>query len=335
MSTKISDLTALPNPISGVNAVPISVSGTTYRVNLGDLAELNGSADVKTALAAANKAALSDAVVDGTAIDPSSIGATTPGTVTTTSLRIGTEYRLESDGSQIYAYNPNNGGYYISLVGGNGGISSARFVPVAWTSGSSTGGADLLLWRDDAAGVLAQRNGTNAQESRLYGTYTSSTNYERLSTKYDSGAGAFVIGTEKGSGGGSLRPLEIRVDGTRTAMVWNYGVQFSSGKVLGWTSSSDPTGSAVLGISLIAYGVMGLGAGSGGDFSGQLKLTYLSTAEKTVATLKSAAVAENGTHAYVTDSTLAFTGATIGSAVTGGGSNHTPVVVVNGVWVIG
>ncbi|NCC37580.1 MAG: hypothetical protein EOM24_37060 [Chloroflexia bacterium] len=35
----------------------------------------------------------------------------------------------------------------------------------------------------DAAQFFAQRNGTNPQESRLYGSYTSATNYQRLSTK--------------------------------------------------------------------------------------------------------------------------------------------------------
>jgi hypothetical protein len=37
---------------------------------------------------------------------------------------------------------------------------------------------DLALFRD-AAGTLAQRNGTNAQAYRLYNTYTNASNYER------------------------------------------------------------------------------------------------------------------------------------------------------------
>jgi hypothetical protein len=41
---------------------------------------------------------------------------------------------------------------------------------------------DTILVRDDA-GVLAQRNAANAQEFRVYGTYTSSTNYQRLTIK--------------------------------------------------------------------------------------------------------------------------------------------------------
>jgi hypothetical protein len=51
--------------------------------------------------------------------------------------------------------------------------------------GSSTSaptGADVIL-RRDAAGVLAQYNGTNSQEQRLYSTFTSSTNYQRMTIK--------------------------------------------------------------------------------------------------------------------------------------------------------
>lgn len=58
-------------------------------------------------------------------------------------------------------------------------------------------------------------------------------------------------------------------------------------------------------------------------------------ANYTVATLPAASAALNGAIAYVTDSTLAFTGANIGTAVVGGSTNHTPVRCVNSVWVIG
>ena len=50
--------------------------------------------------------------------------------------------------------------------------------------------------------MLAQRNGTNSQESRLYGTFTSSTNYQRMTVKSVrqtlsalSGASATTTGT--------------------------------------------------------------------------------------------------------------------------------------------
>jgi hypothetical protein len=45
--------------------------------------------------------------------------------------------------------------------------------------GTSPLSGDILLVRD-AAGALAQRNGTNPQTLRLYNTYTDASNYERL-----------------------------------------------------------------------------------------------------------------------------------------------------------
>lgn len=59
------------------------------------------------------------------------------------------------------------------------------------------------------------------------------------------------------------------------------------------------------------------------------------TQSRTVAQLPAAGTVGNGTRGYVSDSTLAYASANIGSAVTGGGANHTPVIVLNGAWVIG
>jgi hypothetical protein len=140
---------------------------------------------------------------------------------------------------------------------------------------------DLALARD-AANTLAQRNGTNAQASRVYNTFTSATDYERgksgwerstsdattngfisgttltvdsgtgiaagqivtgtgvtAGTRIISGSGtawvvsqsqtvgttgarvamifgapALRVGTEKGSAGGTARPMELQTDGT-------------------------------------------------------------------------------------------------------------------------
>jgi hypothetical protein len=55
----------------------------------------------------------------------------------------------------------------------------------SWTNGLSSGTVDLSLHRD-AANVLAQFNGTSAQEFRLYNTRTDASNYERLSLGWSS-----------------------------------------------------------------------------------------------------------------------------------------------------
>ena len=70
--------------------------------------------------------------------------------------------------------------------------------PLSWNQ-------DVFLVRE-AANTLAQRNGTNAQMLRLYGTYTDGSNFERLNV----GANAtdFTIGIEK-AGTGGTRTLRI------------------------------------------------------------------------------------------------------------------------------
>ena len=59
-----------------------------------------------------------------------------------------------------------------------------------------------------ASNVLSVRNSTSAQTFRVYNTYTSSTNYERLNLRGVAAAN-FEIGPENGSGGGTLRGLTI------------------------------------------------------------------------------------------------------------------------------
>jgi hypothetical protein len=70
---------------------------------------------------------------------------------------------------------------------------------------------DIVLARD-AANTLALRNGAAAQTFNVYGTYSSGTSYERLTLSAPTSANA-IIGTNKGSGGGTARGLEIQTDG--------------------------------------------------------------------------------------------------------------------------
>jgi hypothetical protein len=62
----------------------------------------------------------------------------------------------------------------------------------------------------DSSNILAQRNGINPQAFRLYNTYTSSTNFERLNLRWDTNV--VKIGTEKGSAGGTARDLVFETD---------------------------------------------------------------------------------------------------------------------------
>jgi hypothetical protein len=58
----------------------------------------------------------------------------------------------------------------------------------------------------DAAGIFAQRNGTNAQTYRLYNTYTDTSNYERLSFNWDTNV--FKIKSEA-AGTGTVRGIQL------------------------------------------------------------------------------------------------------------------------------
>jgi hypothetical protein len=73
-----------------------------------------------------------------------------------------------------------------------------------------TGSTDLILVRD-AANILAQRNGVNAQTFRVYNTFTDASNYER--GKMEWASNVLRIGTEK-AGTGTARALELQTDGT-------------------------------------------------------------------------------------------------------------------------
>ena len=64
---------------------------------------------------------------------------------------------------------------------------------------------DVVLARD-AAGTLAQRNGTNAQTFRLYNTFTDASNYERGFLRWSSNV--FEVGPEA-AGTGTARPMRI------------------------------------------------------------------------------------------------------------------------------
>jgi hypothetical protein len=83
---------------------------------------------------------------------------------------------------------------------------------LSWSSTTvATGAVDLAIARD-AANTLAQRNGTNAQTTRIYNTFTSATNFERAKLQWDTNV--LKVGTEKGADGGTARDMELQTDGT-------------------------------------------------------------------------------------------------------------------------
>jgi hypothetical protein len=63
------------------------------------------------------------------------------------------------------------------------------------------------------AGSFDQENATSAQSFHVYNTFTSATNYERGTFDWQNVANVLSIGTEKGSGGGSVRNMQFTIGG--------------------------------------------------------------------------------------------------------------------------
>jgi hypothetical protein len=130
-------------------------------------------------------------------------------------------------GASSVAWAPYGGATAFGAAGGNpaftvegalgAGIPSAALL---WWASSATSGAyslrDVVLARD-AAGILAQRNGTNAQTLRVYGTYTDASNHVRGSLSATSTA--VTLAAETAGTGADNIPLNLTAAGTGTVKV--------------------------------------------------------------------------------------------------------------------
>ena len=126
-----------------------------------------------------------------------------------------TSYGIGTDGSNLALY-------ANSVKGLNISPSVFQFrIPAtyefAWSSSTANnGGADLSFFRD-AADTLAQRRTTNAQTSRVYGTYTDASNYVRAALS--STSTAVTLAAETAGTGADDIPLNLTAAGTGTVKV--------------------------------------------------------------------------------------------------------------------
>lgn len=90
---------------------------------------------------------------------------------------------------------------------GAGGLSAVRL----GLGTNYTASTDIVLERD-GAGLLAQRNGTSAQESRTYYTYTDASNYQRANIK--NAAGAIEFAAESAGTGGADIDVKLTPKGS-------------------------------------------------------------------------------------------------------------------------
>lgn len=102
-------------------------------------------------------------------------------------------------------------------------LTSQRLIIRSDTGSITFGSADDVVFVRDAANTLAQRNGVNAQTSRIYGTYTDVSNYRRL-TKTMSAAGVAEIkpeGAGTGASGNVLHISGLPTSNPGPGILWN------------------------------------------------------------------------------------------------------------------
>lgn len=319
----------------------------------------------------ANTAVLVRRSVDGTAINPLSIGATTG----LASLHLANEAEIVAHeaGGAVQAKLYFDNGYFGWMARNaadtdwgslySGYCSVGHLVVRDANYGFGIRLQGTLISSKGTANKVCLSNGANAQTFEIYGTDTSSTVYERLSSKYDSGSGAFVIGTEKGASGGSARNLIIRRDGTdvvtftSTGLViagaghcGNDGGMFSVG--FGLSASGNPEvlfGSSqiifsdhitCLGNNTASYPALKRN-GTGIDFrladdsaDAPITVSTVKTVPVLYSALPDAATIGDGARAFITDGASAYP-ANIGGMASGVGANPTPVMTLGGAWIYG
>lgn len=160
---------------------------------------VSGAATLSSTLAVTGAASFAStvSVADGSASAPSYAFTTQPGTgiFRPASNALGVAFST----LEYARFTPNVGE----------GLTLRANLPLSWASGALGTTPDVLLYRD-AAGVLAQRSGVNAQITRVYNTYTDAANYERLNVGFSANI-AYVETSAAGTG--AARTLNVGTAG--------------------------------------------------------------------------------------------------------------------------
>lgn len=140
----------------------------------------------------------------------------------------------------VWITNNNNG-----VMVNPGSVTLGSNTLLQWTTSgvtSTTYSTPELVLAKDAANILAQRNGVNAQIFRVYNTYTDASNYERAKIAWESNI--LRIGTEN-AGTGSARAFELQTNGlTQFTIAANGIITTTNGINVGSSSNSITNASA-------------------------------------------------------------------------------------------
>jgi hypothetical protein len=102
-------------------------------------------------------------------------------------------------------------------------LTSQRVIIRSDTGSITFGSADDVVFVRDAANILAQRNGVNAQTHRIYGTYTDVSNYRRLTKTMSTGGVAEIKpeGAGTGASGNVLHISGLPTSNPGPGILWN------------------------------------------------------------------------------------------------------------------
>lgn len=210
-------------PAIGATA-PNSGAFTTLTANNGTL---TASAPVLNLSQTWNNAAVTFRGVNWSFVETAAGGSSEVFRISTGAAGTNAIFAIRRDGNATFANAVNVGtiGGSASIAGQGGQWRVASNGSFAWTNGvgNAYGNADLHLRRDDA-GTLAQYNGTNPQTFRLYNSFTSATNFERLAIGWS--GNVVSIKPEAGGGGGTVRVLHISglpTSNPGAGILWNDG----------------------------------------------------------------------------------------------------------------
>lgn len=186
-------------------------------------------------------------------------------------------------GSLVYSYQTAGGGYSDilniqsdgTLAIGVNGLTACQVFPTASGGANGVGlfGQVTVLQSNNgivslfpSTNILAQRSGTAAQESQVYGTYQAGTSSEYFTIKAGASGVSTIIGTQK-TGAGASCGLRIQTAGTDAITIdTSQNVTIPTGTIL---SSATGPGSSTGTVTQVAFGQTAGGTTSGMSFTSQ------------------------------------------------------------------
>ena len=250
-----------------------------------------------------------------------------------------------------------SGGYFSTVNLGTGsdgnwtatriGLRSDSYYGIGDSNNVNSATQDVRLYRD-AAATLAQRNGTNAQTFKVYGTTDAGlTNYERLAISAQQGVGFTIAAETLGTGADNLS-ISIVPSGTGSILIPNE-VALRTGYVLGFVRLDFTNVILRRGDGSNAFGMLAFGGITSTDpglkrtgallqcrlsddsSNAGFSALYVLTPAVAFAALVAAATAGAGARAFINDGA----GAVFGVAAAGGGALNVPVYSDGTNWLVG